>query len=148
MSLAIRADALSGASRFINIIEGQDTRSGIIAALIREVNGHAAASPASVLEKLVHQRLDLVESEVAVIALEEGADASAADVAAKGEGSSDGFAHRSSNGHRNRAANADDVFACAVYCAAWQGAGVCAITEELHDTCFPIVLYGGKRTET
>ena len=119
MSLTISTNALSRASGLVHIVECQDARSGIIAALICEVNRHATTGTASVLEKFIHQGFDLVEREVAVIALEEGTDASAADVAPERECAGDGLAHESADGHGDGAANADDMLACAVGCAAW-----------------------------
>lgn len=67
----------------LDVVEGQDPRGWIVAALVDEVNGHAAAGAAAMLKHLVGEGTDLFQREGGP--LREEADPPSVDVAAEAE---------------------------------------------------------------
>lgn len=143
----IPADALTGTSRLIDIIEREDAGGRIIAALIDLVDGHAATGAAPVVQQGVHQQLDRRQIDRAGIALQERAHPARPDVAAQREGPRHALAHEAAHRHGRAAGYADDVLARAVGRVARQRGGVGPVPQELHHPLRPVVLDCGERAE-
>lgn len=147
MRSPIPPDALPCTNRTIHIIERQNARRGIIAPLIDLMNGHAATGAASMIQQRIHKRLDARQSDLTIIALQEGADASGADVAAQGKRACHAFADEPAHRHGGAAGDADDVVAIAVGRGVGERGGVGPVAEELHHALRAVVLDCGERAE-
>ena len=134
-------DAVAVAVRVLDVVEGQDPRGRIVAALIDEVNGHAAASSAAVLEELIGERTDLCQREGGP--LREEADPPFVDVAVEGEAARHTLVPRpGGDGHGLIGAHADDMVATVVHGRRVLVRGPDSVSQNLYDRLRAFVVPG------
>ena len=84
IGLATTSYAISVADRVRLVVEAQDTLARVVTVLVNEMDGHTAADGASMSDKRVRKRADLLQSESTV--LWEETDAAGAEIAVQAEG--------------------------------------------------------------
>ncbi|MCJ1463957.1 hypothetical protein MMC07_002567 [Pseudocyphellaria aurata] len=125
-------DAVAIAGRVLDVIEGQNSRAGVVAALIDEMDRYASAGAAAMLKHTVGERANLPQGEGRT--LREEADSTFVDGAAETEGARHAFAPGpSADGYGLVGANANDVIATVVDGRVVLGRSLDCVSEDLYD---------------